>query len=175
MISTTTALNGEPGEIRYYVDDELYYTVNDWFTGEEGGDDVPYPAPFNKFLCADESCRWRNMAGNPDATTDFDNAELQIDYVRVYQKPEYDTNVTKPPMVSGILRKTATSSITETSLNRTVLTAPQTGIFSFLRAVKAVRISDNEMVNDSTSEGTEQYSVQLVQPDLPMEKGKPTG
>ena len=37
--------------------------------------------------------------GNPDATTDFDNAELQIDYVRVYQKPEYDTNVTKPPMV----------------------------------------------------------------------------
>ena len=38
----------EPGEIRYYVDDELYYTVNDWFTGEEGGDDVPYPAPFNQ-------------------------------------------------------------------------------------------------------------------------------
>lgn len=27
--------------------------------------------------------------GNPDETTDFVNAEFEIDYVRVYQKPEY--------------------------------------------------------------------------------------
>ena len=37
-----------------------------------------------------------NWPGNPDDSTDFDNAEFLIDYVRVYQKPEYDLNVKKP-------------------------------------------------------------------------------
>ena len=38
--------------------------------------------------------------GNPDETTDFENAKFLIDYVRVYQKPEYDTtNVTRPEKV----------------------------------------------------------------------------
>ncbi|MCH4154278.1 MAG: family 16 glycosylhydrolase [Saccharofermentans sp.] len=164
----------EPGEIRYYVDDELYYTVNDWFTGEEGGDDVPYPAPFNQnFYVQMNLAVGGTWPGNPDATTDFDNAELQIDYVRVYQKPEYDTNVTKPPMVfrdpteDGNLIYNGDFS-EQDSLDGT----SNWNFLLFEGGEGSARISDNEMVIDSTSEGTEQYSVQLVQPDLPMEKGK---
>ena len=37
-----------------------------------------------------------NWPGNPDETTDFENAELKVDYVKVYQLDSYDENVTKP-------------------------------------------------------------------------------
>ena len=33
----------EPGEIRWYIDGNLYHTVNDWFTAVEGEDEKPYP------------------------------------------------------------------------------------------------------------------------------------
>ena len=92
----------EPGEMRFYTDDVLVLTVNDWFTAEEGQDDKPYPAPFNQpFFVQMNLAVGGNWPGNPDATTDFDNAEFEIDYVRVYQKPEYDTNVQK--IVKGLV------------------------------------------------------------------------
>lgn len=37
-----------------------------------------------------------NWLGNPDETTNFDNAEFKIDYVKVYRLDSYDENVTKP-------------------------------------------------------------------------------
>lgn len=90
----------EPGEIRWYIDDEEYLVVNDWFTAEEGQDDKPYPAPFDQdFYVQLNLAVGGDWPGNPDDTTDFENAVFDIDYVRVYQKPEYDTNVEKPAKV----------------------------------------------------------------------------
>ena len=40
-----------------------------------------------------------NWPGNPDDSTDFDNAEFVIDYVRVYQKDSYNTDVKRPEKV----------------------------------------------------------------------------
>lgn len=87
----------EPGEMRFYIDGNLYHTVNDWFTAVSGEDEKPYPAPFDQtFFVQMNLAVGGTWPGNPDETTDFDKAEFEIDYVRVYQKPEYDTNVEKP-------------------------------------------------------------------------------
>jgi len=87
----------EPGEMRWYIDGNHYLTVNDWFSAVQGEDEKEYPAPFNQtFFVQLNLAVGGNWPGNPDETTDFEKAEFEIDYVRVYQKPEYDTNVTKP-------------------------------------------------------------------------------
>lgn len=87
----------EPGEMRFYTDNQLVLTVNDWFTAVEGEEDKPYPAPFDQpFFVQMNLAVGGDWPGNPDETTDFDKAEFEIDYVRVYQKDSYDTNVSKP-------------------------------------------------------------------------------
>ena len=163
----------EPGEMRFYTDGELVLTCNDWFTAVEGGDDKPYPAPFDQpFYVQLNLAVGGDWPGNPDETTNFDNAEFQIDYVRVYQKAAYDTNVTKPPMTfrealpdGNFIRNGnfATAENLEDDVDWKFLL--------FNGGVGAAEIKNGEIVITSTNCGTEEYSVQLVHPDLPMLKG----
>lgn len=85
----------EPDEIRWYVDNECYFTLTDWFSqGKEPGTNYAEPAPFDvPFYII------LNMAvgGTFDPEADLDNAEfpveMEVDFVRVYQKEEgYDTS-----------------------------------------------------------------------------------
>ena len=163
----------EPGEMRFYTDGELVLTCNDWFSAVEGEDDKPYPAPFNQpFFVQMNLAVGGVWPGNPDATTDFSNAEFEIDYVRVYQKAEYDTNVTKPTKafmeagVDGNFIRNGDFSVAED------LTDDVDWKFLLFNGGEgAAEIKDGEMIITSTNCGTEEYSVQLVQPDLPMIKG----
>ena len=41
-----------------------------------------------------------NWTGNPDETTNFDEAKFMIDSVRIYQKEFYDENVEKKRITS---------------------------------------------------------------------------
>ena len=78
--------------MRFYIDGNHYHTVNDWFTAVNGEDEKPYPAPFDQtFFVQLNLAVGGTWPGNPDETTDFENAEFLIDYVRIYQKPSYDT------------------------------------------------------------------------------------
>lgn len=163
----------EPGEMRFYTDGELVLTCNDWFTAVEGEDDKPYPAPFDQpFFVQMNLAVGGNWPGNPDETTDFDNAEFQIDYVRVYQKESYDTNVTRPPTTfmeadeSGNFIRNGDFSVAE-SLDDDV----DWKFLLFYEGEGTATIENGEIVITSTNCGTEEYSVQLVQPDLPMQKG----
>ena len=163
----------EPGEMRFYTDDVLVLTVNDWFTAEEGQDDKPYPAPFNQpFFVQMNLAVGGDWPGNPDATTNFDNAEFEIDYVRVYQKPEYDTNVQKPEKVfrealpDGNFIRNGDFSVAEDLTDDT-----DWKFLLFYEGEGQAEIKDGEMIITSTNCGTEEYSVQLVHPDLPMRKG----
>ncbi|WP_246055333.1 carbohydrate binding domain-containing protein [Pseudalkalibacillus caeni] len=88
----TYALEWEPGEIRWYVDGELYQTQNDWYSkGKDNAANYSYPAPFDQ-----EFHLLMNLAvggwfdGDPDESTGFP-AQMKIDYVRVYdlKKREY--------------------------------------------------------------------------------------
>ena len=61
--------------MRFYIDGNLYHTVNDWYTKQEGGDEITYPAPFDQpFYLQFNLAVGGNWPGNPDETTNFDNA-----------------------------------------------------------------------------------------------------
>ena len=84
------SIEWEPGEIRFYIDETLYHTVNDWYSVDPGVIERDYPAPFDQdFYMQLNLAVGGTWPGNPDETTDFVNAEFEVDYVRVYQKPEY--------------------------------------------------------------------------------------
>ena len=165
----------EPGEMRFYTDDELVLTVNDWFTAVDGEDEKDYPAPFNQpFFVQMNLAVGGNWPGNPDETTDFDNAEFEIDYVRVYQKDEYDTNVTKPeqnyrePLEDGnyiFNGGFAEAEDLEDDEDWRFL------LFNGGEAQAYIDADNGELVVETTAEGSEEYSVQLVQANLPMLKG----
>ena len=163
----------EPGEMRFYTDGILVLTCNDWFTAVEGEDDKPYPAPFDQpFFVQMNLAVGGNWPGNPDETTNFDNAEFQIDYVRVYQKSEYNTDVTRPPTTfmsadeSGNFIRNGDFSVAE-DLDDDI----DWKFLLFYEGEGTATIENGEIVITSTNCGTEEYSVQLVQPDLPMQKG----
>ena len=160
----------EPGEMRFYTDDVLVLTVNDWFTAVEGEDDLPYPAPFDQpFFVQMNLAVGGDWPGNPDETTDFDNAMFEIDYVRVYQRDEYDTNVTRPertyrePLEDGNYIFNGDFSVDEP------LDDEQDWFFLlFNGGVGEANIEDGQMIITTEDEGTVEYSVQLVQPELPV-------
>ncbi len=76
----TYAIEWEPLEIRWYVDDELTQIQTDWWSVG-----APYPAPFNtKFHLVLNLAVGGNWAGNPNEKTKFSQS-MQVDYVRIYQ------------------------------------------------------------------------------------------
>jgi beta-glucanase (GH16 family) len=82
----TYAIEWEPGEIRWYVDGQLYNTQNDWYSRSA---DQPanntYPAPFDQnFHLLMNLAVGGNFDGNPTADTLFPS-KMEIDYVRVYE------------------------------------------------------------------------------------------
>lgn len=84
----TFALEWAPTEFRWYVDDHLYYKKDTWFTKPKGGEEEPFPAPFNRpFYLQLNVAVGGNWPGNPDETTVFPQTFI-IDYVRVYKAIE---------------------------------------------------------------------------------------
>lgn len=82
------SLEWEPDELRWYVDDECFYTMDKWFSqGKGGGAEYTTPAPFDvPFYIL------LNMAvgGTFDSDANLENAEfpasMEVDFVRVYAK-----------------------------------------------------------------------------------------
>ena len=164
----------EPGEMRWYIDNELILTANDWFTAEKDKDEKPYPAPFDQpFFVQMNLAVGGNWPGDPDANTDFSKAQFEIDYVRVYQKDKYDTNVKKPeakmrePLADGNYIYNGDFKEKEDLTDDT-----NWKFLLFEGGEGAAEIKDGQIIITSTKEGSQDYSVQLVQPELPMVKGK---
>lgn len=170
------ACEWDPGEVRFYVDGELILTENDWFTKKIGYGEVTYPAPFDQpFYMILNLAVGGTWPGDPDPDGEFgDNAQMVVDYVRVYQKSEYDTNVEKPikevtfkePDESGNYLNNGDFSEAEA--------LDDTTDWFFLTAGSgkaSASIHDNEIQIDTEKPGELDYSVQLVQPGMPMIKG----
>lgn len=163
----------EPGQMKFLTDDELVLTVNDWFTAVEGEDEKAYPAPFNQtFFMQLNLAVGGTWPGNPDATTDFDNAEFLIDYVRVYQKDEYDTNVSKPEKQYREATEDGNLIWNGDFAEEEALDDEENWYFlTFEGGDGSAKIENGELVVTSTAAGSVDYSVQIVQPELPMLKG----
>ncbi len=158
----TFAIEWEPNEIRWYVDDILYATQNNWWSN--GG---PYPAPFDQpFHLLLNLAVGGNLPGNPDATTVFPQ-EYVIDYVRVYEDADLPTvslaaNNLNPGAAEDIIL-TATPSATqgvskvefyqgdfklgESTSSPYMLTVPNAEAGSY--AVRAIVTDNNGKVNYS--------------------------
>lgn len=172
------ALEWEPSEMRFYVDGQLINKVNDWYTKTEGMDEIAYPAPFDQeFYLQLNLAVGGNWPGNPDETTNFDNAKFMIDYVKVYQKDSYDENVTRPTKPPVYLRPAASDgnyiengdfSKTE-DLSDDMVWGEKYALDG--KGKVTIDTDKKQMVIKTDNQGTVDYSVQVVQPNLPMKKG----
>jgi beta-glucanase (GH16 family) len=74
------AIEWEPGEIRWYLDDKLYERQTQWYTKA-----APFPAPFDqKFYIVLNVAVGGAWPGPPAPDTVFPQS-MKVDYVRVYQ------------------------------------------------------------------------------------------
>ena len=164
----------EPGEMRFYVDDNLYHTVNDWYSVDPGVIEREYPAPFDQdFYIQLNLAVGGTWPGNPDETTDFVNAEFEIDYVRVYQKPEYDTNVTKPAPVFRDKTEDGNLIYNGDFSEYDDLSDEINWNFILNEGGKGeASISADTLTITTDDGGKVDYSIQLVQKDLPLYNGK---
>lgn len=171
------ACEWDPDEFRFYVDGQLFYTVNDWFTKRDGFGEVAYPAPYDQpFYIILNLAVGGSWVGYPDADTLFeDNAQLVVDYVKVYEKDEYDYDIDKPesdvklrdPDESGnyiINGDFAQVEDLEKGDENWQLLLANGG-------EATAEISEKMLHIATTDAGTVDYSVQVVQANLPIEKG----
>lgn len=170
------ACEWEPGEMRFYVDNELYFTEHDWFTKRNGFDEITYPAPFDQpFYMILNVAVGGSWVGYPDATTEFgENAQMVVDYVRVYQKEEYDENVSKPvkEMVMKEADETGNYIVNSKFESDENLADDVDWKFLLFEGGKGeASISDGAIHITTENAGSVEYSVQLVQPNIPMENG----
>ena len=171
------AIEWEPGEIRWYLDGEQYFATSDWFTKVDGEDEKAYPAPFNQpFHVILNVAVGGDWPGDPDDSTIFDErAAMYVDYVRMYQKDSYDENVKKPEKVRNFKEADETGNFLNNGDFSVAEDLTDDNDWKFLIAMDgegSAEIGDNEIIIKSTNEGTEEYSVQLVQPNMPMIKGE---
>mgnify|MGYP005829176547 CR=1 FL=1 len=96
----TYSIEWEPGEIRWYVDGNLYQTLDNWFSkGKNQGDVYTYPAPFDQeFYIILNLAVGGWYGGNPDETTEFPG-KMEVDYVRVYELTGRDYKEPVKPVV----------------------------------------------------------------------------
>ncbi len=174
-----------PGELIWYVDGVEFYRTSEWYSATEGQGTITYPAPFDQpFHVILNLAVGGSWVGYPDDAT-FQSSDYEIDYVRIYQKEEGydDSNVQPPvkePVFDGELENkdyivngdfSQTDGDTPVAVNET--SGADTG-WTFLTAQNGeaqAEIKDQEIYIQTDNAGDVDYSVQLVQPNLPMQKG----
>jgi beta-glucanase (GH16 family) len=85
------AVEWEPGVIRWYVNDELFFTATDWYSADAAGAARPFPAPFDQpFHLIINLAVGGHFDGYPPPDAPYIPAEIEVEYVRVYQRPEQE-------------------------------------------------------------------------------------
>ena len=168
------ACEWEPGEIKFYVDGILFHTVNDWYSAKTATADKSYPAPFDQqFYLILNLAVGGDWPGSPDETTNFDNAIFEIDYVRVYQKDEYDTDVSRPEMVLRDPDEDGNYVINGNMSDDTDSFDDDTawGLKLNDGGEGSATIADGVLTVSTADVGRVDYSIQLVNPNIPFEEG----
>lgn len=159
----------EPGEIRWYLDGNLYYTANDWFSADYNGNERAYPAPFNQSFFTQLTL---SLDDTLSETVALENAAFEIDYVRVYQKPEYDTNVTKPEQAFREPDENGNYLFNGDFSTEESLSDEKDWFFLYhYKGEATTSIQDGVLTMIPINTGSVNYSIQLVQPLIPMQTG----
>lgn len=165
----------EPGCMIWYIDGKEYYRTQNWHSTTVGQGTLTYPAPFDQpFYMILNLAVGGSWVGYPNQDTDFENAAFEVDYVRVYQKDSYDENV-KQPEKKVIIREADTNGNYINNGDFSVaedLTDDKNWKFMTALGEEAkAEIKEDQISIETTAEGTVDYSVQLVQADIPFVKG----
>ncbi len=170
----TFACEWEPGSIKWYVDGVLIHEEHKWYSTTEGQGTVTYPAPFDQeFYIILNLAVGGSWVGYPDENTSYDE-NFQIDYVKVYQKDSYNEDVEMP--IEDIIIRDPDENGNYVINGDFSKADPLDGTkdWQFLTALggKGSASIVNEQVEIKTeAAGTADYSIQLVQPNIPLEKG----
>lgn len=170
------ACEWEPGSLKFYVDGEEIAAFDDWFTKKLNDDEEPYPAPYNQpFYLILNVAVGGNWPGYPDGTTKFgDNAQMVVDYVRVYQKKNYNENVTKKEEIIPVRAVGSDGNyVRNGDFKENESLTDKTG-WSFMTQLGGSgtgKIAGNKISVETSKSGSQDYSIQLVQADIPLEKG----
>ena len=171
------ALEWDPGEFRWYIDGKLYYKTNEWFTRPRAnGDGRPYPAPFNKqFYIILNLAVGGTWVGYPEKNAKFaENARLIVDYVRVYQKKEYDENVTMPEKVVVLREPDAEGNYVQNSKFTEKEDMNDGSGWDFYTAgggEGSATIGGGALTIKTKKAGSLEYSVQIFHVGIPIEEG----
>ena len=182
-----------PGEIIYTIDGIETHRVTDWYTKVEGGDEATFPAPFDQdFFLQLNLAVGGSWPGNPDETTVFgEGSQMVIDWVRVSQKsdeayqamldeleqPDRTANL-RDPDENGNYVVNGNFAVAEDLNESDAISAGADWVFLTAQGGKGNATIDPEAgelkidtTNESDSEHGQTYSLQLVQPGIPMEQG----
>ncbi|SHM77474.1 carbohydrate binding domain-containing protein [Gracilibacillus kekensis] len=177
------SIEWEPGEIRWYIDGELYHTANDWFTKHnDNADEYTYPAPFDQdfFLIMNISVGG-GWPGNPDETTVFPQ-QMAVDYVRVYEKDEYpihekpineEEDQVREPLEDGNYVYNGSFDTDDPEVDG-VEGVPNTDYWTFLQdssANASLAVNNDALDVEIESGGDVEHGVQLLQAPIHLEKG----
>lgn len=171
----TYACDWEPGKITWYIDGVKYHEESDWFSAKSGQGEVTYPAPFDQpFYMILNLAVGGSWVGYPDDSTTYADQQFAVDYVKVYQKNSYDENVEKP-VKNVILREPDTTgnyiNNGDFSIAENLSDDKNWKFLTTLDGDGKAEIKNHEMVISTVNVGTADYSIQLVQPDVPLQKG----
>ncbi len=183
------AVEWDPGLITWYVDGEKVYETRDWYTGTDDNNQITYPAPFDQnFYIILNLAVGGSWVGYPDESVYevMNDQNFEVDYVRVYQKSqeEYarlESEAKKPvaeektfraPDESGnyVVNGDFSQSITFEGADGDITDNFKLHLESDGEGT-TYEINDGEITIYPAAEGSQNYSVQLKQPDIAMYKG----
>lgn len=177
-----------PGLIRYYVDDKMYFETSDWGTKAAGQPEYyTYPAPFDRpFYMILNLAVGGDWPGDPAA--DFHSDTMYVDYVRVYKYKNLDQwpdvtghRPTKPEI--SVPQRPALSDGNQIYNGDFTGTAAADGLPKYWDLIENAGGAGTTSVIDDKDKGkavkvavqeagTKNYSIQLTQMPLMLEKGK---
>ena len=132
----------EPGKISWYVDGKLIHTEDNWYSATEGQGEITYPAPFDQPFYIILNLA---VGGNTKPVEEV-----------ILRDPDENGNY----VVNG-----------DFSVKEDLTDEKDWTFLTALGGEAEAKIEDNEIAVTTENEGTVDYSVQLVQPDLPMKQG----
>ena len=183
------AVEWEPGEIRWYVDDVLYHVENNWYAMDANGEKYAYPAPYDEdFYLLFNLAMSGNYVSNVMPTEM--GKQLKVDYVRILMDANEDYNdseMTAPSAdkdseffeqnggyVDLIVDKDYVT-LADHAFGDGANVIPGTGYWSSAvntgaGAAATVSVVDGVAKYDVTKVGANDYNIQLIQ-NIPLAKG----
>ncbi|GFP77204.1 carbohydrate binding domain-containing protein [Clostridium fungisolvens] len=182
----TYSIEWEPGEMRWYVDGNLYQTTNNWFSqGENQPDKYAYPAPFDKdfYMILNLAVGGNFDGGKTPAASDIP-ATMSVDYVRVYDltgrpyKAPVEPVVEKDNLPDGSKTAVSGNYVYDTNYEKgfTDITGDSQSLdninwnfvhqsqFGGAGSISVDTINSNKYAKvDITNAGTQVHSIQMIQ------------